>query len=282
MSSKFERTLDTDIDVRPLLRSHYPEKECVLMEEVSNAAGFGRNRSADFIVMNLWPSRGLSLTGIELKRSRNDWLRELKDPAKAEDIAKYCDHFYLLTTSETMAMRHEIPENWGWYAVVKKRLVVMKPAPKLTPIVMDRSFLACLLRRANDKSNYVHRSEIEDRIEQAKQQGRDAGKRQIEELQNTLATLRDHVHQFETAAGITIAKRWDSKPEQLGKALKWYMAGGVGDVQKELARIHSMINALKASTDEPHPHDLKAILLLGLVQDAELPGVDQLARPVDP
>ncbi len=238
-----------DIDVRPFLLSRYPPAECVLMEEVSNAAGHSRSRSADFMVMNLWRSRGLYLTCFELKRSRSDWLKELKDPAKAEDIASYCDHFYLLTTSDTIAKMDEIPAAWGWMAIVKNRLVVLKEAPKLKPKEMDRSFLACLLRRASDKGAWTRNEDIEDRLEEAKQRGRAESKRIIEDAHKNLRELREEVSAFEEAAGIKITRRWDRKPEDVGAALKWYMTGGVRDVKKELARLQTIINSLKASTD---------------------------------
>lgn len=238
-----------DIDVRPFLLSRYPPAECVLLEEVSNASGAGRNRSADFMVMNLWPSRGLHLTCIELKRSRNDWLRELKDPAKAEDIALYCDHFYLLTTSDTVAMKQEIPAAWGWMAIVKNRLVVLKEAPKLKPIEMDRSFLACLLRRANDKTNWVRRDDIEREMEKAHDRGRDESKRIIEDARNNYGKLLEKVRKFEVASGFDISHNWPHRPEEVGAAVKWFLEGGVDKVKEELGRIQKIINDLKESTD---------------------------------
>ena len=48
----------------------------------------------------VWPSRGLYLHGFEIKVHRNDWLRELKNPAKAEEIAGYC-HFWWVVATRT-------------------------------------------------------------------------------------------------------------------------------------------------------------------------------------
>lgn len=149
-----------------ILRAKYPENEYVLMEEVSNAAGFNRSNSADYIAVNLWPSRGLAINGIELKSFRSDWLRELKKPDKAESIFQYCDYFWLLTTDETIAKLEEIPVTWGWMTVKGCKIKVLKDAPKLTPAQLSKGFLISMLRRAADKTSFVHKDSIEDKIKQ--------------------------------------------------------------------------------------------------------------------
>src|SRR3990167_200745 len=90
-----------------ILRKHFPENEYALMAEVRDRAGFHASRSADFIAVNLYPSRGLAVNGIELKSHRGDWLGELKNPKKAENIFQYCDHFWLLTADESVARIEE-------------------------------------------------------------------------------------------------------------------------------------------------------------------------------
>lgn len=54
-------------------------REWVVATEVRNAASFDANRSADALAFNFWTSRGLAVHGYEVKVSRSDWLRELKD-----------------------------------------------------------------------------------------------------------------------------------------------------------------------------------------------------------
>ena len=72
--------------LRDALRVKLPAGEYALMHEVRDAAGSQANRSIDVLAMSLWPSRGLYLTGIELKTDRGDWRRELRNPAKAESV----------------------------------------------------------------------------------------------------------------------------------------------------------------------------------------------------
>jgi len=141
-------------DVFGILRKRYPESEYALMQEVSNDAGFNRSRSADYIVMNLWPSRGLALLGFEQKASRSDWLSELKKPEKAESIFKYCDYWYLITTEEGIAKLEEIPETWGWVCIKGGKIHTMKDAPKLTPEPVSRGMLACCMFRVAYTQGY--------------------------------------------------------------------------------------------------------------------------------
>ena len=242
------RTIEKD--VRQMLGSMYPGRECIMLEEVSNASGFARNRSIDFVVMNLWPSRGLHLTGFELKQSRNDWLRELKQPAKAESYVHYFDYWYLITTSDTMAQMSEVPETWGWLAVRGNKLVVMKPAPRNpSPTPPDRSFLACLLRRADVKEGWVRTDTIEDRIDIAKQEGRNESKRMVDSAQQSEQRLQAKINEFEQASGFNIGHRWPHDAKEIGTALKWYMEGGLQKVKDELAKVQQIVTALKETTD---------------------------------
>src|SRR4051812_18306594 len=73
-------------DLVAALERRVPRPEYVLLEQVRGATGIteGADRSADAIAMSVWPSRGLELHGFEVKVSRGDWLRELREPAKAE------------------------------------------------------------------------------------------------------------------------------------------------------------------------------------------------------
>lgn len=71
-----------------MLRRKYPSPEWAFMQEVAPRPIGGRY--ADVVAVNLWSSRGYAIHGFELKVSRSDWLRELKQPEKAEPIFRYC------------------------------------------------------------------------------------------------------------------------------------------------------------------------------------------------
>lgn len=75
--------------LRAAMMVRYPRETFAIMEEVCEFLG-GGGRRADALVLNLWRSQGLDLQGFEVKASRSDWLREKKDPSKAEALSKYC------------------------------------------------------------------------------------------------------------------------------------------------------------------------------------------------
>ena len=89
------------------LRNKYDDNgnAFAFMEQVGNATGWECNRHADAIVVSLWKSRGLEIMGFETKVSRSDWLKELKQPEKADEISKYCHRWYLVVGDESIVQR---------------------------------------------------------------------------------------------------------------------------------------------------------------------------------
>lgn len=137
----------TSAKVKALLQSYYGGGgKHVVLFEVRNATGFYASRSIDAVTMSLWPSLGLELAGMEIKVSRSDWLRELKDPAKASTTFEYFDRWYLVAPRDVAKME-EIPGPWGWLAPEGDKLVTLKKAPlNPEPKPVDRKFLASILR----------------------------------------------------------------------------------------------------------------------------------------
>lgn len=128
-----------------------------IAEHVRSVAGFGgywnggqKLRTADLIVMDLWPSKGLNLIGHEVKVSRSDWLTELRDPDKADAFRRYMDRWYLV--APTGVVRDDLPAGWGLieirsdYGGCVRSAVVTVPAPVLTPEPLPKTMLAALLR----------------------------------------------------------------------------------------------------------------------------------------
>jgi hypothetical protein len=220
-----------------LLQKRYPSNEYALMAEVSDAAGFSRSRSADYIAVGLWPSRGLAVNGIELKSFRSDWLSELKNPQKAENIFQYCDYFWLLTTDETIAKIEEIPPSWGWLCIKGEKVFVKKEAPKLTPVQLSKHFIVAMLKRACDKNKFVHIDSIEDRIKEAKERGKEENKRALEHTQKELKEYREMVSDFESKSGVRI-NRWNDN-KKIGEAVRFIESGGTDSVIEQLKKLET-------------------------------------------
>lgn len=137
-------------EIKALLRERYPKDSYAYMEEVPNGTGGNKSRSADALVMSLWPSRGLYLYGFEVKASRADWLNELKQPAKADAICRFCDFWYLVAGDESIVQPGELPPTWGLIVPSGGKLRVRVEAPKLEAQPITRAFLAGLFRAAQD------------------------------------------------------------------------------------------------------------------------------------
>lgn len=113
---------------------------------VKSNAGFYARRSMDYLAVDLWPSTGLTLSGHEIKCSRGDWLRELKDPTKAEEFKQYMDQWFLVVSDAAIVKPDELPEGWGLIALAGSALRIKVAAPRLAPKPMPKSMLACALR----------------------------------------------------------------------------------------------------------------------------------------
>lgn len=234
-----------------LLQKRYPPAECVIMQEVSDTTGHSRSRSADFIIVNLWPSRGNSVIGMEQKISRSDWLREIKDPKKQEAHFKFCDYFYLITEGEKIAKLEEIPASWGWIDVRGSSLKTMKEAPRLTPVPLEKGFICSMLRRAAAKDSYVHRDTLEGFIEEKAAVNTKNMEYKMSSLQGELESLQTRVKEFVTASGLQIDGPYNYQLrdwKKVGEAVKFVIDGGIDKYPKRLeelkntvAKIHSDI-----------------------------------------
>ena len=139
----------TSEDIRAALRKAYPFPQYAFLEEVRDAAGFGASRSADALAVSLWPSRGLTIEGFEIKVDRRDWLNELKSPEKAEVIAAKCSAWWIVTP-EGIVKPGELPTGWGHIEVTTDRFRTRTrtQAPVRPSPFVSASFLAALLKRA--------------------------------------------------------------------------------------------------------------------------------------
>lgn len=119
----------------------------VTAEHVRSHAGYDARRTADFIAMDMWPSRGLALHGHEVKVTRSDWLSELRTPEKAQEFIPYMTYWWLVTSDPTIVVKGELPEGWGLMTVNNGQLRVVKSAVKnrdQKPLPLTK--MACLMR----------------------------------------------------------------------------------------------------------------------------------------
>lgn len=236
------------------LRARFAAPEYALLFEVRSGTGHsGSVRYADALAMGLWPSRGLDLTGFEIKASRSDWLRELKEPQKADRIASFCDRWYVVTGAKDIVLPGELPTAWGLIIPRGDKLMVLKEAPPLPdPQPVSRRFLASLLRSSCEQSPVE--AAIVERVNKAVREFAARIKaeqdRFVKNAQFELAHLREAVENFESASGISI-RGWQGR--KMGPAVKFVIEGGLdgfGSRMRALARTALEIGeAAKRSAD---------------------------------
>lgn len=189
----------TEPEVYRRLARVFPPPAHVLLSQVRNGVGYAkRTRTADALVASVWPSRGLYLTGVEIKVSRGDWLRELKKPEKSVSIQAYCRHWYI-ATPPGIVEPGTLPETWGLIETTEGRTRIVTPAPKLDPKPVDMLFVCSILRAISEQT--VPSSEVEQRIrERVETEKLHQAQRQQQEVKR----LRERIERFEEASGVKI------------------------------------------------------------------------------
>lgn len=219
------------------------------LTNVRNGTGFARREGyADAISMELTPSRGLKLNGFELKVSRADWLRELKNPHKADFFYEHCDRWFLVVSDKDIVQEGELPEEWGLIAPKGTGMGVIKGAPVHETKPIDRLFLASLIRSAITAA--AKPREIEKARKTAYEEGKAAGERNVANWKIEAEQNRETIRAFEQASGVSISQWWQGgKPEEVGAALKTVLKGEK-DASKILGRLARIGGDIEAMLDE--------------------------------
>lgn len=228
--------------IRDALAKRYSAPEWACFFEVNEGTGRHSGRRADAIAMNLFPSRGLRIHGVEVKVSRSDWLREMADPTKADALIRYCDHWWVATTPG-IVRDGELPPTWGLMELSGNVLRQKVAAPLLEAMPMDRPFIAALLRSADMKSKRDLRAEVERR--NLRQRSDDEVTRRVKDLTRERAGLADVVAKIEAITGDKISGWVDG--EEIGRAVRMVRTLGV---QGTYSGIASLVRQMRTTADK--------------------------------
>ncbi|WP_186200613.1 hypothetical protein [Burkholderia gladioli] len=235
-------------EVKAALRARFCSPEWALFFEVADATGARHSRWADAVAMNLWPSRGLAVHGMEVKVSRSDWLRELKDPSKSAPVQRYCDHWWIVAPAGVIK-DGELPPTWGHYEVKPGgTLRELVGAPKLEAEPVTRQFVAALMRRASAADEDVVRAAVAVEIGRLRENDEKRVNREIERRTGELEELRQQIAEIERVSGVEI-KRWGDS-EEIGRAVKAVMACGAMHSYKGIATLRKNAESILAQCDE--------------------------------
>jgi hypothetical protein len=243
----------TEGDVLDALRQKYAPPAFAFLSHVATGTGAHAARTIDGLAMSVWPSRGYEIFGFEVKVSRSDWLRELKQPAKADAACRCVDKWYIVAP-ESVVMAGELPKGWGYLAYLpgaSRVLRTVRDADELPdPHAMHRAFVAALFRKI-DNSNIDVRTLTRER-EQAYANGLEAGKKLGAPHAGRIVAehdrLRQRVDAFERASGINIDGYTGA--DTLGEAVKAIVAVGAGVTRQTLSYQRRAIGRLLEQYDQ--------------------------------
>jgi len=244
--------------------------EYAFLRQVRNAAGFNANRTFDGVALGLWPSRGHDLHVYEVKVSRSDWLRELKDPAKAEDAAKVADRFSIVAQRGVVDVA-ELPATWGYIEasggvevlepgqvlfeghepkpvrrVEGRKLRTVKAAPLLRPAEecrgpIPRSLLVCLLRAAGAVPDVTPASQrvIDAAVHEATRKVRDEHYEEVKQIRAQQDAEVTAMRAFVREAGLYFHRNDKDQAVREGRRVKLALAAAErpGHVQARLTRL---------------------------------------------
>jgi hypothetical protein len=194
----------------------------ITLEEVRDATGFDGNRTADAMAISLYRSRGKALYGFEMKVSRSDWLKELRQPEKAESIMRYCNYWALVIPDRNIVKDGELPPSWGMYVAQKNRLKCVVPCPKLDPLPMSITMFTALAYALNQRQTKADDAALNKARNEGYQDGlKSTHGAYYEDQYNKLI---EKIRAYEKASGLEIQYGWQ-KPEKVGAIVKLIMEG---------------------------------------------------------
>jgi hypothetical protein len=229
-------------EVKAALRARFCAPEWSCFFEVADATGARHSRWADAVAMNLYPSRGLSLHGFEIKVSRSDWLRELKDPTKSAPVQQYCDYWWIVAPPG-IVRDGELPPTWGLYdALPDNKLRQIIAAPKLQAKDLTRDFMAALIRRAGVADQAVVDAAVQGKLAEHRKYDEQRVQREIEQRSSRFTEMQKKIAEIEDISGVAI-QRWSSSKD-IGRAVKAVLAsgvlktyGGIADIRNSAADV---------------------------------------------
>lgn len=239
-----------------LLKKRYPPPSWALIPQVANGTGAHVHRWADAIALSCWPSMGLELHGFEMKTYRADWLRELKDGGKSQEIWQHCDRWWIVVSEKEIVGPGELPKTWGLLAPRGRTLQALVGAPALKPKPVTKTFVASILRNAMEISI------PEVLLKEEYKKGKEEGRKEAEELakydKNVLAdrakAMEKAIEAFEKAAGVKFPhvseyRRDFTDHEAFGLAVRQVLAGRDGDIVRKLLDVRDLARNLADLVD---------------------------------
>lgn len=219
----------TAADVRAALVKHYAPPSHRVFFEVSNDTGTRAARWIDALAVGIWPSTGHEIIGIEIKVSRSDWQREMKEPAKAQSLMRFCTRWFLACPNG-LVKPDELPATWGML-VLKDGIIRTKvPAKLLEPEPLSAGFMMAVLRQANGVDMELVGKLVAERLDAERKQLESTIEREVQYRARDIDGRRKKID--EVTAKLTELtgdhpSNWAFDPQALAAAYRFMKASGL-------------------------------------------------------
>jgi hypothetical protein len=246
----------TTSQVNQMLWNKYTEKgEYTLLFDVPNIVGVRQERRCDAVAIGMWQSTGRLIHGFEVKVSRSDWLREVKDVTKADHFIAQCDRWWLVAGDASIAKSEEIPDAWGWMTATKTGLRIQRPAKQLPQDEhqMKRLWAFALIRRAAERGD-VNSTEFQAQLQKHKaeldRRAESELKRAISNAAPAYERLLEKVKTFEEASGMKLEDWRLGNVGKLARRLNAIAEDGYGGFTRTLiTQLKSLERLAKETKD---------------------------------
>lgn len=231
----------TEKDLFGLLKKRYPAPSWACIPQVANGTGSIARRWADAVALCCWPSMGMELHGFEMKTHRSDWLRELEDGSKSQEVWQFCDRWWVLAATKDIVGPGELPKTWGLLVPRGGKLYAEVAAPELQPKALTKTFIASILRNAMEVA--VPDALLKEEFQRGRAEGLEDGaareeiaskadKKRIQALEAAIAA-------FEKTSGLKFPYVCEysshfTDHETFGAAVRLVLAGKDGKVVADL------------------------------------------------
>ncbi len=122
----------TSAEILAGLEHRHREPKWLTLRELPNSTGGRFDRRVDLFAIAAWPSGGFETISYEVKISRSDFLRDIKQPMKQRRGRLYSSQFYF-ATPPGLIKPNEIPD---WAGLIEIN------APEPTPVLADAGWIS--------------------------------------------------------------------------------------------------------------------------------------------
>lgn len=190
-------------DICRALESTYSAPEWYTGFEVGNSTGANCRRHADAIAINAYPSKGFEIRGFEVKVSKQDLKAELDNGIKSDEIARFCDYWFLVVP-KGLTDGFTLPPTWGVIEYIDGKLRQKVRAEKLDKTPPTIGFMCAMMRGRERAVLNAAGNVTKDREEQIKRSALWG----VKNAEGELERLREKLNEVKSATGISLDK-WE-------------------------------------------------------------------------